>query len=79
VSLVRRPPPVEVDEVALWRVVRESFAQRRKTMRGALVRLGLTPEEAGQALAACGIDARIRPEELGLPEFACLANRIPAR
>src|SRR5439155_6073650 len=29
VSLVRRPPPVEVDEAALWRLVREAFAQRR--------------------------------------------------
>ena len=79
VSVVRRPPPVEVDEASLWRVVRESFAQRRKTMRNALVRLGLTPEEAGRALAGCEIDPRARPEELGLPEFACLANRIAAR
>ena len=79
VSLVRRPPPVEVDEAALWRLVREAFAQRRKTMRGALVRLGLTAAHAVETLEACGIDPRARPEELGLPEFACLVNRIASR
>jgi hypothetical protein len=45
-------------------------------MRGALVRLGLGPEAAARALAACRIDPRVRPERLGLPEFACLAERL---
>lgn len=75
VSLVRRQPPVDVDEGALWTVVDGAFEQRRKTMRGALVRLGLGPEAAVRALADCGIDRRTRPERLGLPEFACLARR----
>jgi 16S rRNA (adenine1518-N6/adenine1519-N6)-dimethyltransferase len=76
VSLVRRPPPVDVDEEALWTVVDGAFGQRRKTMRGAMVRLGLRPDEAVEALTACGIDPGIRPERLGLPEFACLAERL---
>lgn len=75
VWLERRPPPVEVDEGALWEVVREAFAQRRKTMRNALVRLGFDPGEAEEALRACGLDPRSRPEELGLAAFACLAGR----
>jgi 16S rRNA (adenine1518-N6/adenine1519-N6)-dimethyltransferase len=75
VSLVRRPPPVEIDEAALWRVVDTAFEQRRKTMRGAMIRLGLGASEAAAALAACGIDPKTRPERLGLPEFACLARR----
>jgi 16S rRNA (adenine1518-N6/adenine1519-N6)-dimethyltransferase len=75
VSLVRRPPPVEVDAEALWTVIDAAFEQRRKTMRGAMVRLGLEPEEAARALADCQIDPRIRPERLGLPEFACLAEQ----
>ena len=45
-------------------------------LRGALVRLGLTPEEAAETLAACGVGPRARPEELGLREFACLATHI---
>jgi 16S rRNA (adenine1518-N6/adenine1519-N6)-dimethyltransferase len=75
VSLVRRPPPVDVDEAALWRVIDTAFEQRRKTMRGAMTRLGLGADEAADALDACGIDPKARPERLGLPEFACLARR----
>jgi 16S rRNA (adenine1518-N6/adenine1519-N6)-dimethyltransferase len=74
VSLVRRPPPVDVDETALWRVIKEAFSQRRKTIRGAMVRLGLSASEAAGVLARCGIKPSARPEELGLPEFACLAQ-----
>jgi 16S rRNA (adenine1518-N6/adenine1519-N6)-dimethyltransferase len=75
VSLVRHNAPVEVDEDALWEVVGVSFGQRRKTMRGALVRLGMDSDQARDALARCGIEPRTRPERLGLPEFACLARR----
>lgn len=75
VSLVRRPPPVDVDEKALWTVIGGAFEQRRKTVRGAMLRLGLGPGEAAQVLASCRIDPRTRPERLGLHEFACLAER----
>jgi 16S rRNA (adenine1518-N6/adenine1519-N6)-dimethyltransferase len=75
VSIVRRPPPVEVEEAALWKVVRRSFEQRRKTMRAALMRLGLDRGEAEKVLGSCGVEARARPEEIGLAEFACLAER----
>jgi 16S rRNA (adenine1518-N6/adenine1519-N6)-dimethyltransferase len=75
VSLVRRPPPVRVDEVALWHVVDTAFNQRRKTMRGAMVRLGLERAEAEAALAACAVDLSTRPERLGLEAFACLAEQ----
>jgi 16S rRNA (adenine1518-N6/adenine1519-N6)-dimethyltransferase len=74
VSMVRRPPPVDVDEKALWTVIDRSFEQRRKTIRSAMVRLGMEPEEAARILAACEIEPRTRPERLGLPEFACLAQ-----
>jgi 16S rRNA (adenine1518-N6/adenine1519-N6)-dimethyltransferase len=77
VSLVRRPPPVEVDEGPLWRVVREAFAQRRKTVRAALVRLGLDRAQAEAILAAGGIPPNSRAEELGLEAFARLARSLP--
>jgi 16S rRNA (adenine1518-N6/adenine1519-N6)-dimethyltransferase len=79
VDIIRRPPPVEVDEDKLWRVVRGAFQQRRKTMRSALVRLGLDPERAVEVLRACGVEPNQRPEELGVPEFACLAERFERR
>ena len=74
VSLVRHPPPVRVDQAALWRLIEEAFSQRRKNMRGAMVRLGLDREAAAACLARCRIEASARPEQLGLPEFACLAE-----
>jgi 16S rRNA (adenine1518-N6/adenine1519-N6)-dimethyltransferase len=75
VSLERRPPTVDVDEEALWTVIDAAFQQRRKTMRGALVRLGFEPEAAAQVLVDCRVEPRTRPERLGLPEFGCLAER----
>jgi 16S rRNA A1518/A1519 N6-dimethyltransferase RsmA/KsgA/DIM1 with predicted DNA glycosylase/AP lyase activity len=60
----------------LFRVVDEGFAQRRKTMRNALVRLGMEASAARAALAACGLGAHVRAEELDLRAFACLADAI---
>jgi 16S rRNA (adenine1518-N6/adenine1519-N6)-dimethyltransferase len=75
VSIARRPPPVDVVESDLWRAIDVAFSQRRKTMRGALVRMGLARAEAERVLAACEVDPMARPEQLGLSEFACLARR----
>lgn len=69
-------PPVDVDETALWRVVDEAFAQRRKTMRGAVRRLGVS--DAGAVLAVAGVDPSARPEELDLAAFARVAEALPA-
>jgi 16S rRNA (adenine1518-N6/adenine1519-N6)-dimethyltransferase len=69
-------PPVDVDETRLWRLVDESFSQRRKTMRGALRRLGLADPDA--MLDAAGIDPTARGETLGLVDFARLAAMMPA-
>jgi len=69
-------PPVSTDERALWRVVDGAFAERRKTMRNALRRLGLDGDEADEALAAAGVQPNARPEQLGLDRFATLADRV---
>jgi 16S rRNA (adenine1518-N6/adenine1519-N6)-dimethyltransferase len=77
VRIVPREPPVDVARDDLFTVVEAGFAQRRKTMRNALVRLGLSAEGAGAALAACGLAADVRAEQLGLVDFACLAGTVP--
>jgi 16S rRNA (adenine1518-N6/adenine1519-N6)-dimethyltransferase len=69
-------PPVDVAPERLFAVVNEGFAQRRKTMAGALTRLGLQRSSAVKALQECGLDARVRAESLGLDDFACLAASI---
>jgi 16S rRNA (adenine1518-N6/adenine1519-N6)-dimethyltransferase len=74
--LERHPPPVDVDQGALFRLVDEGFAQRRKTMAGALVRLGMERDKAREALRDAGLDPRVRAESLGLPEFARLVDRL---
>jgi 16S rRNA (adenine1518-N6/adenine1519-N6)-dimethyltransferase len=76
VSLVRRPPPVDVEEAHLWRVIGVAFGQRRKTMRNALVRLGIEGAAAVALLEGCGVDPSARPEELGLADFARVSGSL---
>jgi 16S rRNA (adenine1518-N6/adenine1519-N6)-dimethyltransferase len=71
-------PPVDVDEADLWRVVDEAFAQRRKTMRNALRRLGLDAQDADEVLARVGVGPEERPERLDLAAFARVAAAVPA-
>lgn len=71
-------PPVTAPEAALWRVVDAGFAERRKTMRNALRRLGLEGTEADAVLTACGVDPSTRAEALSLATFAEIAERMPA-
>jgi 16S rRNA (adenine1518-N6/adenine1519-N6)-dimethyltransferase len=70
-------PPVDVDPERLWRVVDAGFAERRKTMRNALRRLGLTLSDADAVLATCGVAPSARAEELDLVTFAAIGEALP--
>ena len=77
VRLVRRAePPVAADPERLFRLVEEGFAERRKTMRNALRRFGLSAAEAGEALTRCGLAPDVRAERLSLEDFARLAEAV---
>jgi 16S rRNA (adenine1518-N6/adenine1519-N6)-dimethyltransferase len=76
VRLTPRTPPVDVDAEHLFRVVEEGFAERRKTMRNALRRLGLGTSAAGDALERAGLDPRERAERIDLEGFARLTNAL---
>ena len=71
-------PPVEVeDEKLLFKLIRASFAQRRKTLVNGLTNspeLSFSKEEVTKALEECGYSPTIRGEALTLSEFAKLAN-----
>jgi 16S rRNA (adenine1518-N6/adenine1519-N6)-dimethyltransferase len=69
-------PPVDVDAADLWRVVEAGFAQRRKTLRNALVRLGVDRRRAAGLLSDSGVDPRARAEELGLADLARVASAV---
>jgi 16S rRNA (adenine1518-N6/adenine1519-N6)-dimethyltransferase len=73
----RTSPPVDVDQAVLFAVVEAGFAQRRKTMRSALRRMGIGADEAVALIARCGLDADVRAEQIGLEGFACLAEAMP--
>jgi 16S rRNA (adenine1518-N6/adenine1519-N6)-dimethyltransferase len=79
VRFVPHPPPVEADPGALFRVVEEGFAERRKTMANALRRLGLEREDAGRTLADAGVEPSARAERLGLEDFARITRSLRSR
>lgn len=71
-------PPVEVaDEKLMFRLIRASFNQRRKTLANGLnnsPELSYSKEEIQQTIEKCGFAAGIRGETLTLEDFAKLAN-----
>jgi 16S rRNA (adenine1518-N6/adenine1519-N6)-dimethyltransferase len=75
----RASPSVDPDDPLVWRVVDAGFAERRKTMRNALRRLGLSAEEAADVLATRGLSPNVRAEELGLDAFARIAEDLRHR
>jgi 16S rRNA (adenine1518-N6/adenine1519-N6)-dimethyltransferase len=77
VLLERRPRPAGVDRERLFELIGVSFAQRRKTMRNALIRLGMGPDEVSEALERAGIAPMARPESLGLDAFVRLTAALP--
>jgi 16S rRNA (adenine1518-N6/adenine1519-N6)-dimethyltransferase len=74
--LDRHAPPVSVPRDELFRLIDEGFAQRRKTLGSALVRLGLDRDHALRVLDAAGLDRRVRAEALGLHELAAVAEAM---
>ena len=75
-------PPVKVeDEALLFRIIRASFNQRRKTLMNGLSNGGipLSKEEIKEAIVAIGQKETVRGEALTLEEFGELANEIKRR
>ena len=75
----REPPQTLVDEALFFRVVRTSFAQRRKTLLNGLssafgAQVG--KQALRQAIEAAGLPPDVRGERLGIAEFAAVAAAI---
>ncbi len=75
---VRKAPPVDVcDEALFFRVVRASFAQRRKQLLNGLSAAFFaewSKERLAELLTQAGVDPRVRGETLSLARFADIAN-----
>ena len=70
-----------LDEKIFFRVVRASFAMRRKTLQNGLASgfPELGKAGAGAVIEACGLPASVRGETLDIPQFAKIANEIVRR
>ena len=71
-------PPVQAkDEKLMFRIIRASFNQRRKTLLNGLKNspeIPFSKEQIEEALGMCGLSLNIRGEALTLEQFAQLAN-----
>lgn len=76
-------PPVEVeDEKLMFRVIRASFNQRRKTLANGLnnsPEIHLPKEVIQESIVSLGVPENIRGEALSLEQFAELSNEIGQR
>ncbi len=76
-------PPVEVEDAKLmFRIIRASFNQRRKTLVNGLnnsPEISLSKEVIAQAIEKLGVSPSIRGEALTLEQFARLSNLIQMR
>ena len=72
-----KPPVTTENEQLMFRLIRASFNQRRKTLANGLNNapdLHYTKEQIAQAIEALGVSASIRGEALTLQQFAKLAD-----
>ncbi len=71
-------PPVQVkDEKMLFKIIRASFNQRRKTLQNGLnnsSELNFTKDQIAAAIAEAGFSPSVRGEALTLEQFACLTD-----
>lgn len=78
-TLHDHPPVRTEDEKLLFRIIRASFNQRRKTLVNGLRNyegLDFSREEIEDALKECGFSPAVRGEALSLEEFARLSNAL---
>lgn len=77
-----KEPPVKVkDGKLMFRLIRASFNQRRKTLQNSLnnsPELSYTKEQIGQAIGSLGLGATVRGEALTLEQFGALSDYFSA-
>ena len=78
----RKELPWQIESPELFfRVVKASFAMRRKTLQNGLASgfPELGKQGAGVVIEACGLPANVRGETLDIPAFGAIANEILRR
>lgn len=73
---IRKKPKVDVaDEGLLFKLIRMSFNQRRKTLKNSLKGLA-SKDKLASFFASRNLNDMVRAEELSLEDFASLANSL---
>lgn len=78
-SRYERPPVEVMDEKLMFRIIRASFNQRRKTLANGLgnsSEILLSKEQVQRAIKQLGVPAGVRGETLSLEQFARLSDII---
>lgn len=73
------PPVVVKDEALMFKLIRASFNQRRKTLVNGLknsAELSFTKEQIAEAIDAAGLSPSVRGEALTLEQFAQLSDLL---
>ena len=79
---MHKEPPVPGDRELIFKLIRASFNQRRKTMVNAVANfdgLDLSKDDVRAALLAIGKDENIRGEKLSLQDYSDLADALSGR
>ena len=73
----KNPPVYVQDSLLMFRLIRASFNQRRKTLQNGLnnsPEIPFTKEQIAAAIESLGLGASVRGETLSLEQFAALSN-----
>lgn len=76
---IRKKVPINVkDEKLMFKIIKNAFMQRRKTLLNALNNTGVlkNKEQGSELLRKIGLDSNVRPEKLSLQDYANLTNEI---
>lgn len=69
-------PPVDTDPKELFKIIRGAFSMRRKTLQNTLASIGIPKDKTAKALETLSLSPSARGEELGLKEYAALAEEL---
>ena len=75
----KKPPVMVKDEKLMFRLIKASFNQRRKTLANGIKNaefLSIGKEKIEKAMTDCGLPQNIRGEVLSLAQFAELSDRL---
>ncbi len=76
-KMCEKPNTFAENEKLFFKVVKASFAQRRKTLQNCLSNgFKLDKQLTGDLLKQVGIEPTVRGEKLGIDEFAAIANAL---